>query len=77
VPLRPAAEALNRENYHHFDSNPVTRVAEPPVSTFSIDVDTGTVTVWRDPHPEGLRVILQWIPAGGIITSRGLLLFQF
>ena len=30
----------------------------------------------RDPHPEGLRVIPQWIPAGGIITSLGLLLFQ-
>ena len=42
APLRPAAEALNRENYHHFDSNPVTRVAESPVSTFSIDVDTGS-----------------------------------
>jgi len=32
---------------------------------------------WRDPHPEGLRVVPQWIPAGGIITSLGLLLFQF
>jgi amino acid transporter len=31
---------------------------------------------WRDPHPEGLRVVPQWIPAGGIITSLGLLLFQ-
>jgi amino acid transporter len=31
---------------------------------------------WRDPHPEGLRVIPQWIPAGGIIASLGLLLFQ-
>ena len=42
APLRPASEALNRENYYHFDSNPVTRVAESPVSTFSIDVDTGS-----------------------------------
>jgi len=42
APLRLASEALNRENYHHFDSNPVTRVAESPVSTFSIDVDTGS-----------------------------------
>jgi len=31
---------------------------------------------WRDPHPEGLRVIPQWVPAGGIIASLGLLLFQ-
>ena len=30
----------------------------------------------RDPHPEGLRVIPQWIPAGGIVASLGLLLFQ-
>lgn len=32
---------VDRENYHHFDNNPVKRVAEQPVSTFSIDVDTG------------------------------------
>ncbi len=42
APLRFANEPVNRENYHHFDSNPVIRVAESPVSTFSIDVDTGS-----------------------------------
>jgi amino acid transporter len=31
---------------------------------------------WRDPHPEGLRVIPHWIPAGGVVASLGLLLFQ-
>jgi amino acid transporter len=31
---------------------------------------------WRDPCPEGLRVIPLWVPAGGIVTSLGLLLFQ-
>jgi amino acid transporter len=31
---------------------------------------------WRDPRPEGLWVIPQWVPAGGIIASLGLLLFQ-
>jgi len=31
----------NSENYAHFDDNPVKRAAEQPVSTFSIDVDTG------------------------------------
>lgn len=31
----------NRENYAHLDDNGVLRVAEQPVSTFSIDVDTG------------------------------------
>lgn len=42
APLRFASEPLNRENYKHFVSNPVKRVAESPVSTFSIDVDTGS-----------------------------------
>lgn len=32
---------VDRENYHPFDDNPVKRVSEHPVSTFSIDVDTG------------------------------------
>ncbi|MGH8250766.1 MAG: von Willebrand factor type A domain-containing protein [Steroidobacteraceae bacterium] len=32
---------LDRENYGKIDANPVRRVAESPVSTFSIDVDTG------------------------------------
>jgi Ca-activated chloride channel homolog len=32
----------NRENYAKIDSNPVRRVAEHPVSTFSVDVDTGS-----------------------------------
>ncbi|MDH5512722.1 MAG: VWA domain-containing protein [Gammaproteobacteria bacterium] len=38
---RYPSEPVNRENYAHFDDNPVKRVAEAPVSTFSIDVDTG------------------------------------
>ncbi len=40
--LRYPSEPLNRENYAHFDDNPVKRAAEQPVSTFSIDVDTGS-----------------------------------
>ncbi len=40
--IRIATEPVNRENYDHFDNNPVKRVAEHPVSTFSIDVDTGS-----------------------------------
>ncbi len=39
--LRPASEPLDRESYAHFVDNPLRRVAEHPVSTFSIDVDTG------------------------------------
>lgn len=40
--IRQAYEPLDRENYAHFDDNPVKRTAEHPVSTFSIDVDTGS-----------------------------------
>ena len=40
--IRLPAEPLNRENYAHYDDNPVKRVIEFPVSTFSIDVDTGS-----------------------------------
>jgi len=32
---------LDRENYTHIDQNPLWLVSEQPVSTFSIDVDTG------------------------------------
>ena len=31
---------------------------------------------WRDPRPTGLRVMPHWVPAGGIVASLGLLLFQ-
>jgi Ca-activated chloride channel homolog len=40
--IRVASEPLNRENYAHFNDNPVKLVSEFPVSTFSIDVDTGS-----------------------------------
>ena len=40
--IRVASEPLNRENYAHFNDNPVKLVSEHPVSTFSIDVDTGS-----------------------------------
>ena len=33
---------VDRENYGKIDANPVQRAAENPVSTFSIDVDTGS-----------------------------------
>lgn len=35
-------EPVNRENYAHLDDNPVKRVLEHPISTFSVDVDTGS-----------------------------------
>lgn len=39
--IRAPSEELDRENYAHFEDNPLKRVSEQPVSTFSIDVDTG------------------------------------
>ncbi len=39
--IRIPVEPLDRENYAHLDQNPVRLVSEHPVSTFSIDVDTG------------------------------------
>ncbi|KAB2923971.1 MAG: VWA domain-containing protein [Candidatus Contendobacter sp.] len=41
-PLRAASEPTDRERYAHQEENPVKRAAEQPVSTFSIDVDTGS-----------------------------------
>ncbi len=41
--MPPAAQpTVNRENYHAVDDNPVHRVSADPVSTFSVDVDTGS-----------------------------------
>ncbi|MFO1420770.1 MAG: VWA domain-containing protein [Candidatus Competibacteraceae bacterium] len=40
-PLRLPSEPTDREQYAHQEENPVKRAAEQPVSTFSIDVDTG------------------------------------
>ena len=40
--LRLPSEHVDRENYAHYDDNPVKRASEIPVSTFSIDVDTGS-----------------------------------
>ncbi|MDH3588839.1 MAG: VWA domain-containing protein [Gammaproteobacteria bacterium] len=39
-PLAPT-EPIDRENYASYDDNPVKLASEEPVSTFSIDVDTG------------------------------------
>lgn len=42
--MQPQAGDINTENYTHRDTNPVLLAAEQPVSTFSIDVDTGSYT---------------------------------
>ncbi|WP_207232091.1 vWA domain-containing protein [Corallincola spongiicola] len=41
-PARQAPAEKNRENYQAYTSNPITKVLEQPVSTFSIDVDTSS-----------------------------------
>ncbi len=45
--LRAPSEPINRENYEQFETNPVRLVSEQPVSTFSIDVDTGSYSNMR------------------------------
>jgi len=45
--IRHPIEPLYRENYHHTESQTVMRVTEFPVSTFSIDVDTGAYSNMR------------------------------
>ena len=45
--IRPASEPLYRENYQHFESQSISRVLAEPVSTFSIDVDTGAYSNMR------------------------------
>ena len=39
--MMPVMPETNTENYHAFDDNRVAVVAKNPVSTFSVDVDTG------------------------------------
>ncbi len=40
--LRAPSQPTDRESYAQIEENPVKRAAEQPVSTFSIDVDTGS-----------------------------------
>ena len=44
----------NRENYNHFDDNSVQIVQNNPVSTFSIDVDTGSYSNIRRMLNQGM-----------------------
>ncbi|MGH8679793.1 MAG: vWA domain-containing protein, partial [Burkholderiales bacterium] len=61
--IRAPSEPLDRENYAHFDDNTLKRVVEHPVSTFSIDVDTGAysnarrmLNAGRLPRQDAVRV---------------------
>jgi Ca-activated chloride channel family protein len=41
MPLPYLSQPINRENYAPLTTNPINKVSEQPISTFSIDVDTG------------------------------------
>ena len=52
----------DRENYAHVKKNPISAVADDPISTFSVDVDTGSYSLVRDrlnqgilPNPDAVR----------------------
>ena len=49
------AQAENTEKYEHREDNPVLRTSEQPVSTFSIDVDTGSYANVRRMLRRGVR----------------------
>ncbi|WDS36169.1 VWA domain-containing protein [Pseudoxanthomonas sp.] len=51
----PAPLPANTERYAHQDDNPLQRTAEQPVSTFSIDVDTGSYSNMRRMVEQGQR----------------------
>lgn len=56
APPAPAyVQPANTEKYAERDDNPVQRVAEQPVSTFSIDVDTGSYSNVRRMIRQGVR----------------------
>ena len=49
------APPVNREEYADLDDNPVRRASEHPVSTFSVDVDTGSYSNVRRMLRAGVR----------------------
>jgi Ca-activated chloride channel family protein len=48
APAQPVkAESESRDKFQHFEINPVKRVTDDPVSTFSVDVDTASYSFVR------------------------------
>jgi Ca-activated chloride channel family protein len=66
--LRAPSEPINRENYAHFDDHGIKRVTETPVSTFSIDVDTGSYSNVRRMLNSGLLPIDDAVRAEELIN---------
>lgn len=55
IAAAPAEPEVNTEKYAARDDNPIQRVGEHPVSTFSIDVDTGSYSNVRRMLRDGVR----------------------
>ncbi len=55
IAAMPAEPEVNSEKYAERDDNPIQRVGEHPVSTFSIDVDTGSYSNVRRMLRDGVR----------------------
>jgi Ca-activated chloride channel homolog len=55
APPPPRVRPPNTERYAAIDDNPVRRAAEDPVSTFSVDVDTGSYSNVRRMLRQGVR----------------------
>ena len=55
MPGYPIPPPTNTENYERPDDNPVKRAGEAPLSTFSIDVDTGSYSNVRRMLATGVR----------------------
>ncbi len=55
APAEPMPELANTEKYEDRDDNPIRSASEEPVSTFSIDVDTGSYANVRSLLREGMR----------------------
>ncbi|MFC5569477.1 von Willebrand factor type A domain-containing protein [Lysobacter yangpyeongensis] len=53
--MRAPPQPANTEKYAHNEDNPVHRTSEQPVSTFSIDVDTGSYSNVRRMLADGVR----------------------
>jgi len=64
----PVAE-VNRENYQRPDDNPVKATASDPVSTFSVDVDTGSYSNVRKLLEQGSRPPADAVRAEEFINS--------
>ena len=69
APMIGAQPEVNRENYQRPDDNPVKATASDPVSTFSVDVDTGSYSNVRKLLEQGSRPPADAVRAEEFINS--------